>query len=168
MMIDHYFKDVSNISTLSENLKYKTMESEKKLKMLQLFYAGVLADSIRNYNIAGILNSVEERKATEQKLMAGGQLAQLNIKTPEEIFSVFSEVFGCINWQTQKVDNEIVATGTSCLLCAIAKKTNIPQPCKMYCINPFSGMSENLGYNLRVESTLWTGNSCRFVLNKHN
>jgi hypothetical protein len=143
------------------------MEIDKKLKMLQLFYAGVLADSIKNYNQAGILESVETHKAAEQKLMAGGQLAQLNINSPGEMFSVFSEIFGCIRWQISSEDNKIIATGNNCLLCSIAKKMNIPQPCKMYCINPFSAMSEKMGYALKPESTLWESDSCRFVLRKN-
>lgn len=167
MMIDHYFPGGSNVSTLQNKLKTKNMETEKKLKMLQLFYAGVLADSIKNYNQAGILESVEARKAAEQKLMAGGQLAQLNINSPGEVFSVFSEVFGCIHWQIDAEDNKIIATGKNCLLCSIAKKMNIPQPCKMYCINPFSAMAEKMGYILNAESTLWENESCRFVLRKN-
>jgi len=44
------------------------METEKRLKMLQLFYAGVLADSVRRYSEAGILADVEAQKEKEQKM----------------------------------------------------------------------------------------------------
>jgi hypothetical protein len=44
------------------------METEKRLRMLQLFYAGVLADSIRNYSETGILNLAESKKEKEQKM----------------------------------------------------------------------------------------------------
>lgn len=101
------------------------METEKRLKMLQLFYAGVLADSIRNYSEAGILDIVESKKEKEQKLAAKGQLAQLNISTPSELFNTFSEIFGCISWNIEEKSEKIVVRGNFCLLCAIAKKMDM-------------------------------------------
>jgi len=140
------------------------METEKRLKMLQLFYAGVLADSIRNYSEAGILDIVESKKEKEQKLAAKGQLAQLNISTPSELFNTFSEIFGCISWDIDEKPKKINARGHFCMLCAIAKKMDIPKPCNMYCINPFKALIESLenGYQLRVRSTLWESENCEF------
>ena len=57
------------------------METEKRLKMLQLFYAGVLADSVRRYSEAGILADVEAQKEKEQKMAAKGQLCLLYTST---------------------------------------------------------------------------------------
>jgi hypothetical protein len=140
------------------------METEKRLKMLQLFYAGVLADSVRRYSEAGILDEVEARKEQEQRMAAKNQLAQLQISTPAEIFELYSEVFGCISWNIEKAGENLTATGRSCLLCAIAKKMNLPQPCNIYCINPVRAQVEALdGRNsLRVVSTLWEGDRCEF------
>ena len=140
------------------------METEKRLKMLQLFYAGVLADSIRNYSEAGILGTVESKKEKEQKLAAKGQLAQLNISTPPELFNTFSEIFGCISWNIEEKSGKITARGNFCMLCAIAKKMDIEKPCNMYCINPFNALIEGLenGYKLRIRNTLWESNSCEF------
>jgi len=45
------------------------METEKRLKMLQLFYAGVLADSVRRYSEAGILADVEAQKENFLKII---------------------------------------------------------------------------------------------------
>jgi hypothetical protein len=142
------------------------MESEKKLKLLQLFYAGVLADSIKNYASTGVLEEVERTKAIEQRLVAKGQLAQLNIDSALSLFSTFSEVFGCINWNIKVFDNKTIATGNSCILCAIAKKMAIPRPCNMYCINPLNALAGGLGCNLEIKSTLWESSSCEFVAEK--
>jgi len=142
------------------------METEKRLKMLQLFYAGVLADSVRRYSEAGILNAVEAQKEKEQRMAAKGQLAQLQISTPAEIFKMFSEVFGCISWDIEQTDDKLTARGNSCLLCAIAKKMNLPKPCNIYCINPVRAQAESLdgGYRLNVGSTLWESDKCEFVV----
>ena len=134
--------------------------------MLQLFYAGVLADSVRRYSEAGILNAVEAQKEKEQRMAAKGQLAQLQISTPAEIFKMFSEVFGCISWDIEETDDKLTARGNSCLLCAIAKKMNLPKPCNIYCINPVRAQVEGLerGYRLNVRSTLWESDKCEFVV----
>jgi len=134
--------------------------------MLQLFYAGVLADSVRRYSDAGILNAVEAQKEKEQRMAAKGQLAQLQISTPAEIFKMFSEVFGCISWDIEETDDKLTARGNSCLLCAIAKKMNLPKPCNIYCINPVRAQAESLdgGYRLNVGSTLWESDKCEFVV----
>jgi hypothetical protein len=140
------------------------METEKRLKLLQLFYAGVLADSVRRYSEAGILSHVEAQKAEEQKMAAKGQLAQLQITTPAGIFRLFSEVFGCISWNIEEADNMVTARGYSCLLCAIAKKMDLPKPCNIYCINPVRAEVEGLegGFRLNVASTLWESDKCEF------
>lgn len=146
------------------------MDTEKRLKMLQLFYAGVLADSVRRYSEAGILEAVEEKKKQEQKMAARGQLAQLQITTPAEIFRLYSKVFGCISWDLEEAEEKVTARGHSCLLCAIAKKMDLPKPCNIYCINPVRAQVETIDgeYRLEVASTLWESDMCEFdVTNKH-
>lgn len=145
------------------------METEKKLKLLQLFYAGVLADSTSNYEKFGILDLVTEKKEAEQILTASGKLAQLGIDSPEKLFESFSEIFGCIQWKIEKQLGKLIASGNSCLLCAIAKKMNTAQPCHIYCTNPFKSFVSALGNDLElnVKETLWDGNKCEFeVFNK--
>ena len=136
------------------------------IKMLKLFYAGILADSVGNYEKFGILDKVTEKKAVEQKVAAKKQLEQLDIHTPEELFYRFSNIFGCIQWQTKEKNDNIVATGTSCLLCGIAKKMGIARPCDIFCINPFKALACALepAYQLKVNETLWQGNRCEFEL----
>lgn len=142
------------------------METERKLKLLQLFYAGVLADSTGNYESFGILNKVTEKKSFEQKIMAPGQLAQLGINSTEELFGLFSEIFGCIKWQVERDQDTLKARGSKCLLCSIAKKTGIAQPCYIFCINPFSALVSELesGSELIVNETLWDGTQCEFEI----
>jgi len=142
------------------------METEKRLKLLQLFYAGALADATGNYDKYGIIEQVTEKKAIEQKLVAQGQLAQLEIDNPEKLFESFTEIFGCIRWQVEKQGDNLIARGNSCLMCAIAKRMDIAQPCSIYCINPLSALVSALEneYELKVNETLWLGNKCEFEL----
>lgn len=144
------------------------METEKRLKLLQLFYAGALADATGNFDKFGILDQVTEKKAFEQKLMAPGQLAQLEIDSPEKLFESFTEIFGCIRWKVEKQSDNFVAWGNSCLMCTIAKRMDNAQPCYVYCINPLSALVSALepGWKLDVNQTLWDGSRCEFVLNQ--
>lgn len=139
---------------------------EKNLKTLQLFYAAALADSVYHYNNAGILGTLTEEKYKRQCITAPSQLKQLNINHPAELFTTFSKLFGCIHWEVEQNDTELRARGTSCLLCALAKKINAPAPCHMYCINPFKAMLKSIepGYKLDVEKTLWNDTECLFCV----
>jgi hypothetical protein len=95
---------------------------EQDLKTLQLFYASALADSVYHYNNAGILSMVTEKKAGQQALTAASQLKQLRINTPEQLFELFSRIFGCIQWNVKTISDEVIATGNHCLLYNLAKK----------------------------------------------
>ena len=141
----------------------------KELKTLQLFYASALADSVYHYNKSGILNLVTEEKRKTQALTSGSQLKQLGISTPEELFEFFSKVFGCIEWNYQESDGELIASGKHCLLCGLAKKMQTAQPCYIYCINPFREMLNAMtpSYKLSVDETLWDGEKCVFKLTKN-
>jgi hypothetical protein len=142
------------------------METEKRLKLLQLFYAGVLADSVSNYENFGITDKVTFKKAAEQEIMAKGQLVQLGFKTPEDLFRGFSEVFGCIEWRINKNEKDFFAEGNACLLCAISKRMNSAKPCNIYCINPIRSLLKNLNPPVRldVKQTLWESDRCMFSL----
>jgi hypothetical protein len=141
---------------------------EQDLKILQLFYAGALADSVYHYNNAGILSMVTEKKAGHQTLTAASQLRQLKINTPEQLFELFSRIFGCIQWDVKTTSDEVIATGNHCLLCSLAKKMQTAQPCFIYCINPLKAMLNAMepSYKLVVEHTLWDGNNCEFKVFK--
>ena len=137
---------------------------EQDQKILQLFYAGALADAVSHFESAGILEEVAQKKKAAQAVAAPGQLKQLGISNPEELFERFSEIFGCIRWKVQKEGEEYIAQGKHCLLCAIAKKMGTAQPCNLYCINPFEALLKAMtpSNSLEVEGTLWEGEGCRF------
>lgn len=138
----------------------------KENKLLQLFYAGVLADTVYQYEQEGVLKNVTQRKLNQQRLAAAGQLKQLEISNPEELFRKFSDIFGCINWEVESNGKGYSAIGKSCLLCAISKKMNTPAPCDLYCINPLRSMLEAMlpSYKLEVSETLWNGGRCEFCV----
>ncbi len=137
---------------------------EQDQKILQLFYAGALADAVSHFQSAGILEEVTHKKKSAQSMAAPGQLKQLAISNPKELFERFSDIFGCIRWEVQQEGEEFTALGKQCLLCAIAKKLGTVQPCNLYCINPFEALLNAMtpSYSLNVEEMLWDGERCRF------
>ena len=141
---------------------------ENQVKMLQLFYAGALVDALRQYDVFGITDTVEEKKQQEQRAAAPRQLAQLNFDSPQAIFNGMRELFGCANWQTNSDNDGVTAVTRSCLLCALAKKTGAPRPCAMFCINPTRAFAEALepAHTLEVKATLWDGDGCKFRMQK--
>ena len=142
---------------------------QNDIKTLQLFYAGALADSVKHYHDAGILEVVTEKKAKLQAMTAAPQLKQLGINNPEELFNYFSRVFGCIQWEFDNSASSPTATGKHCLLCSIAKKMNTAMPCDVYCINPFRAFlnAMNPSHKLEVKETLWEGEKCVFNVKKN-
>ncbi len=142
------------------------MTESERLKTLQLMYAGVLVDAVRQYGSFGILENVTEKKRIEQELAARDQVARLGIQTPEDLFTVLPEIFGCAAWSPDASGPVFQVETRSCLMCALAKRLGAPAPCSMYCINPSLGMAKALTvpYTLKVKSTLWEGNSCVFEL----
>lgn len=139
---------------------------DKRLKTLQLMYAGVLADAVANYSEFSILEEVTTKKQKEQLASAPMQLAQLGIKDPETLFDTFSSIFGCADWEVTKSEEGVRADCSSCLLAAISRKRGTQAPCRMFCINPFSAYSEALGYTMEVEKTLWDDDGCLFSLRR--
>ncbi|OFX84013.1 MAG: hypothetical protein A2W99_03315 [Bacteroidetes bacterium GWF2_33_16] len=137
-------------------------------RTLQLFYAGVLADSVKYYDKAGILGIVTEEKRKQQEVAAAAQLKQLDIKSVSELFEEFSKIFGCINWEVKTAKTKTTAHGKSCLLCSISKRMGTAQPCFLYCINPFKALINHINseYTLKINQTLWESDQCIFeVLN---
>jgi hypothetical protein len=55
------------------------MENEKKVKVLQMMYAGVLADSVLRFGKAGILEKVKEEKKAEQLLGGKAQIGRAHV-----------------------------------------------------------------------------------------
>lgn len=142
------------------------MDESTRLKTLQLFYAGVLVDAVRQYARQGVLERVTKDKEIEQAAGAHGQLERLGIKTPEELFATFAELFGCVDWKVEREGALVRARTSACLLCALAKRLGAPSPCAIFCVNPFAGLVAALPEprTLRVAETLWEGKACVFEL----
>jgi hypothetical protein len=146
------------------------MELQDKVKILQATYAGALADSVLRLGREGVLEKVTEAKRAEQ--MAGGALRarQMGVASVEGIFETLSDIFGCANWTVEKdpAGNELKATATRCMLCAIAKKMDAPQPCSIYCLDPMEGMAKGLDPSIQfnTESTLWDCERCSVKISK--
>ena len=110
------------------------METAKQVQMLQMAYAGALADTVLQFSKEGVLERVTERKHREQLATGKQRLAAFGITQPEEVFLKLSEIFGCARWEiTDKSADGFVARSGSCTLCAIAKKIGAPNPCNLYC-----------------------------------
>jgi hypothetical protein len=75
------------------------MENDEKVQILQLTYAGVLADAVLQMGREGVLGKVTEQKRREQMLTGKTKAAQFGITQPEEVFLKLSEVFNCANWE---------------------------------------------------------------------
>jgi hypothetical protein len=139
------------------------MELEKKVKLLQVIYAGALADSALRLGKEGILEKTTTEKREEQ--MATGKLraAQFGIGKPEEVFTKLGEIFGCANWTVESDNKGFTAEATGCMLCAMAKKIGAQCPCNIYCLDPMEGMIRGIDQDLTYEvlETLWSGQKCK-------
>ena len=139
------------------------METEKKIKMLQMFYAAALTDSVLRLHKEGVLDKVTAEKKREQLASGKIRAAQLGIESSEQVFSVLSDIFGCANWTTVQAQNGFSAKASNCMLCAMAKRVGAPSPCSIYCLDAMEGMVKGLSpdADYRVESTLFDGTECR-------
>jgi hypothetical protein len=140
------------------------MDSAKQIQMLQMAYAGALADTVLQFSKEGVLERVTERKRREQMATGNQRPAAFGITAPEEVFLKLSELFGCARWEiTDKDRDGFVARSGSCVLCAIAKKSGAPSPCNLYCLDPMEGLVKAVKNDAvyMVEETLWEGKQCR-------
>lgn len=138
------------------------MDNEKRVKMLEVAYAGALADTVRILNNEGILDKVTEQKKKEQMALGRQQAERFGVQKPEEVFIRLSEIFNCASWEIKHDDNGFTAESKVCLLCALAKKMGTACPCNMYCLNPMEGMVKGIqpGSTYTVRETLWNGSKC--------
>ncbi len=140
------------------------MDISKQVQLLQVVYAGALADSVLQFSKEGVLDQVTERKRQEQLATGKLRAAQFGIAQPSEVFLKLSEIFACADWKvTEKNGDSFTVQSASCKLCAIARKMGAPSPCRLYCLDPMEGMVKALKINAAytVEDTLWDGEKCR-------
>ncbi|MDW7657253.1 MAG: L-2-amino-thiazoline-4-carboxylic acid hydrolase [Bacillota bacterium] len=138
------------------------MEMEKKIKVLQGMYAGVLADSVLRMGQAGILEQVTEDKKVEQMLSGKMRVTQMDITKPQAVFEVLSEIFGCTNWKIIEMDTGFKAEATGCMLCSLAKRMGAQSPCQIYCLDPMEAMVKGIDSHasFTTHETLWKGKAC--------
>ncbi len=140
------------------------MDTQQHLRLLQITYAAQLADAVRHYGQAGILDWVTDEKREERRRTAAAQAAQLGITTAEAAFTTSAELFGCADWTvTEAGDGGFEASATRCLLCAMVKKAGGPSPCHIFCLDPIEAMVSGIQPDARVEvlETLCEGDRCR-------
>jgi hypothetical protein len=139
------------------------MDTTKQIQMLQMAYAGALADTVLQFGKEGVLQQVTERKRLEQLATGKIRLGAFGITKPEDVFLNLSEIFGCAQWEiTDRTAEGFVARSSTCKLCAVAKRIGAPSPCRLYCLDPMEGLVKavkpDAGY--MVEETLWEGKKC--------
>ena len=142
------------------------MDAEKKIKLLQTFYAGALADSVLRLGNEGILDKITEQKRAEQLLTGKLRAQQLGIVTEAQVFELLPEIFGCANWKVTAEETGFSAKATGCLLCAMCKKYNAKSPCHIYCLDAMEGLVKGVDPQAEytVESTLWNGSCCKVTV----
>lgn len=139
------------------------MDSDEKVRVLQMAYAGALADAVLRMGRDGILPRVTAEKKREQMANGRARAAQFGITRAEEVFQRLSEIFDCARWEITVETGGFSAETKTCKLCAIARKMGAPGPCAMYCLDPMEGMVKGLAPDMRftVAETLWNGSKCR-------
>ena len=143
------------------------METNEKLKAVQMIYAGALADMTLRMANAGVLEQITKEKREEQLATGKSRAMQMGITNPEEVFIKLSDLMGCANWQIEKRDEkEFNAVATGCALCSFAKRIGAPSPCNPFCLNPMEGMVVGMDPDagFLVEETLYEGNECRVLV----
>ena len=139
------------------------MENEEKIQILQLTYAGVLADAVLQMGREGVLEKVTQQKKKEQMLTGKMKAENFGITQPEEVLLRFSEIFNCAKWEIISEPGGFSAEAKACILCGLAKKIGAQKPCNIYCLDPMEGMVKGLDANLNitVHDTLWDGQKCK-------
>jgi hypothetical protein len=139
------------------------MDTQQHIRLLQITYAAQLADTVRRYGQAGILDEVTDEKRAERRGSGAAQAAQLGITAPEAAFTVSAELFGCADWTaTESGHGSFDAKATRCLLCAMVKKIGGPSPCRIFCLDPIEAMVQGLRPDARLDvlETLYDGGRC--------
>ncbi len=138
------------------------MQPAETLEIVRKVYAGALADAVRQYARAGVLEQVTAAKRQEQ--LAGGKMraAQMGLARPEEAFTRTAELFQCADWKITEEPNGFRAQASRCMLCALAKRMGSASPCRIYCLDPIEGMIRGMDPEARfeVEKTLFESDGC--------
>lgn len=143
------------------------MTQKEKISVLQLVFAGQIIKEFelirKKYALTTLLKN-EERNALRA---APGRLKQLGLHSVPGVFNFISTVPGFAQWRKRISGNKRTYVTEACKLRDIARYTGCPQPCKLYCIVPIEALLKGLDrrYSIEVQSTLWDGEHCSFIIN---
>lgn len=139
---------------------------QKQFETLQLLYSGLLADAVLVLEKHEILRQVIKQNNVEQILSAPAKVRQFDLKTPEDVFSLYSELFGFAEWEKQSGTPDKVFKTDRCKLKSISKAGGEASPCELCCINPVKALCGALdgNYKVQVLKTLWEDNECIFAI----
>jgi hypothetical protein len=142
------------------------MEKSDILATLRLFYAGLLVDSLSQFEHYGLLGKVALQKQQENLLSAPRRIEQFGFRSPAEIFTAHRDIFGFSDWNMESNGSVVEVTNTACKICAIAQVMGTVQPCDVCCINPLNALCGALKepHSLTVEHTLWTSERCTLLI----
>lgn len=138
------------------------METEKKLQMVRVAYAGALAEALKQYDKFGIIEKVREEKRREQFSFGRDKAKQFGIENPRQVFQRLAEIFECAQWIVEEKSDGFTAETKSCMLSALAKKLGAPRPCEIYCLDPMEGMILGIKPTavFSVKKILWQDDKC--------
>ena len=164
MIINDYLSDKANGIVFYR--KIKIIMKQNTIKILQLLYAGLLADTVSIYDKHKILESVISQKSIENQLAAPARVSQFKLNTPKDVFETHNKLISYADWQIKVIDNNTFVSSTSCKLCDIAKSINTVEPCRLCCIDPLGSICEalNVPHKIEVVKTLWEEDECVFKI----
>jgi hypothetical protein len=138
------------------------MDVDRKLSLVRMTYAAVLAETTARLASLGALPAVEATKRAEQLAKGRDKAMFLGIGTPEQAFTSTAEVFDCADWQIEPLEGGFRAEASRCTLCALAKRLGKASPCRLYCLDPLEGMVRGLcpAATFAVEQTLFDSSRC--------
>jgi hypothetical protein len=149
------------------------MNMEQRLINLQNVYAASIAETVNTYERLGQLTAIETRREAKQAQSAPYMVKQLGISSINEVFITLSDIFGCANWHTECTEEGMIASATTCKLCALSKKMGGASPCKGWCLDPMIAMlkviaeKEGASVSVEVEGTLMEHDACHLVVTLH-
>lgn len=140
------------------------MDTNERLELLQLLYAGLMAETAAVLAEHGILEQVTERKRREDRLAAPARVEQTGTTTPEALFALHRSVAGFSDWKSAHEGAMVTVASTACKLCDIAQASGGPPPCRLFCIDPLTALCAALPVprTLTVRSTRCTAEQCLF------
>lgn len=161
-----------NINLTNVKERKHSMETQKKVNLMQNVYAASLAETVNTYQKLNVLEQVVATKKTRQMQSAQVMIQQLEISSIEDVFLKLYSLFGCSKWIFEETQTEYIAKSEYCKLCALSKKMGGANPCDGWCLNPIKAMINIVSdaaikdENINVQSTLLYGSCCLIRIKK--